>query len=109
MVKKEDDFTKVALIAGAAYALKYLQTTKRSTPKQALQHVSKSMSEILRNIYMEREDEDNVRKYEDRIKLAVIAGASHAVKFVPTHSDFDEEALIKKVSDSSSKLLRGID
>ncbi len=108
-MKKEDSFTKMALIAGAAYALKYLQKTKRATPREALQHVSKSMPEILRNIYMEQENIEKVKKNEERIKLAVFAGASHAIKFVPTHSDFDEEALIKKVSDSANKILREID
>ena len=98
----------MALIAGAAHALTFLQKTKRSTPKQAIQHVSSNMDNILKNIYME-ENKYFFEKHGKELRMAVIAGASHAVKFVPTHSDFNEEALIKKVSDSAGRILREID
>ncbi len=47
---KEDQKIRVAIIAGATQAIKYLEQNKRATHDEALRHVANNTQEILRNI-----------------------------------------------------------
>ncbi len=47
---KEDHKIKIAIIAGATQAIKYLEQNRHSTHDEALRHVANNTQEILNNI-----------------------------------------------------------
>jgi len=47
---KEDKKLKLAIIAGAAAAAKYLKNHNKATPDEAISHVSENINSILTNI-----------------------------------------------------------
>ncbi len=47
---KDDQKIRVAIIAGATYAIKYLQQNRHSTHDEALRHVVNNTKEILAEV-----------------------------------------------------------
>lgn len=99
-----DEKLRIAVIAGASNALKQRKTNPLDSTEDNIKKVSDRMEKILKKL-----GTSELEPLAELMPVAVIAGASRALKYAERHEKAREKEIMTHVSDEMDNIINNID